>query len=217
MDQRRSSRADRSYQDDSSITPIPPSTATTTTAGPRSTTTTSSPGTTTINGLTTTTVNPRQAAPPAPPTLAVPSTVQRNPSLRIRRLPSTPSVPQLRLQGDVNRPTDENVESASRRRSNSAPQRPQLSAYPPNDLDIRRQMTASSYLPALQEETSGHEMPQLLAVPSNQQPGRMRRASAVAWSMLTGQNTNNDTNAQAGPSQEYDSRIIDMLDVIGES
>lgn len=114
----------------------------------------------------------------------------------------------------MNRLADENAESASRRRSNSAPQRPQLSAYPPNDLDIRRQMTASSYLPALQEETSGRETPQLLAIPSSQQPGRMRRASAAARSMLTRQNTSNSINAQAGPSQEYDSRIIDMLDVI---
>ena len=76
---------------------------------------------------------------------------------------------------------------------------------------------AESYLPALQEETSGRETPQLLAVPSNQQPGRMRRASAAAWSMLARQNTNDSIDAQAGPSQEYDSRIIDMLDLIGES
>lgn len=75
-------------------------------------------------------------------------------------------------------------------------------------------MTATP-LPVLQEDVqSAQNTPQLLTLPSNSPPGRLRRASSAARTILHRQNSVSTINAEAERSRMYDPEIIDMLDVI---
>ncbi|KAF2496834.1 hypothetical protein BU16DRAFT_560147 [Lophium mytilinum] len=241
-DRRPSSQGEPSRRDHApSISVHPPSstttTTTTTTSGPRSSntvTTTSGPRSTTTssNGLSTTTTTtgptftsivPRRPAPPLPSLSSTPQrpTASRAGSgIRLRRLPSSNSLYQQSIRSTSNVPQPPPVETndgpSNRRRSSSEPQRPQLSALT-DDLAIRRQMTAqSNYLSPVQEDASPHPSPyNTLSVPPIAPSGSRRRASTSARNML--HRLPSGTNILAASGQdghEYDSNIIDMLDVI---
>lgn len=108
---------------------------------------------------------------------------RRPSSIRIRRLPSTPLVPQISVESAHSGSPGGDGEQVGRRRSSSAPQ-PMLSSVAPLD-NLARQRTGSSHMPPLKEESleiaSGS--PQM-SVPSLAVPGRRQRAGSVARSIL---------------------------------
>ncbi|KAL9617733.1 MAG: hypothetical protein Q9160_007507 [Pyrenula sp. 1 TL-2023] len=131
----------------------------------------------------------------------------RPPSVRIRRLPSTPS---LRDYAGNDGATDDE----GRRRSTSAPQRPQWLEAPSNDLT--RQTTApSTPMPPVVEDVP-YEHPQTPEPPSESglapasSPGRFRRASNAALSRFSRPRA---SSAQT-PAHEYDAEVVDLLDVV---
>ena len=110
-------------------------------------------------------------------------------------------------------PADDENTYTARRRSSSEPQRPQAVLLNPNDdLEIRRQMTATP-LQTLHEEGSGSTVPQLrsfspiVPLQSAQRPALGRQASAINLRGAQGHGTIRQV-------REYDTNMIDMLDVI---
>ncbi|KAF2816697.1 uncharacterized protein BDZ99DRAFT_434170 [Mytilinidion resinicola] len=199
----------------------------TTTSGPRNTTTSSNglstTTTTTTTGPTFTSIVPRRPAPLQPSLSSTPQrpTVSRAGSgFRLRRLASSNSLYQQPVRSSANVPQtqqhDTNDGPSNRRRSSSEPQRPQLSALA-DDLAIRRQMTAqSNYLSPVQEDGSAHPSnSENLSVPPIAPSGSRRRASTSARNILHRLPSGTNMLAASGQDhQEYDSNIIDMLDVI---
>ena len=159
--------------------------------------------------------------PPTPPqqdTAQVPYVRPREPlrtsSVRIRRLPSTPLVPQINVEG-ADDGTSRQGEEVGRRRSSSAPQRMHLSTAPLNDL--ARQRTEGSHMPSVKEETSPPHVS--LPQPSNQRattPGRMRKASTSARSALGLERVGSRMRSSLSPPfDEYEAGVVDLLDVVG--
>ena len=150
-----------------------------------------------------------------------PPTQRRPPSIRIRRLPSTPAIPRINEPRSSDGGSEREGERTGRRRSTSAPMRPSLPS------DLTGQGTVSSHLPALTEESSA---PQLhpnapppttdgLLAPPAAPAGRMRSGSASQRLRRMGSNL----GARLAPAptapltqeDEYESEIVDMLDVVG--
>ncbi|KAI9737132.1 MAG: hypothetical protein M1834_000724 [Cirrosporium novae-zelandiae] len=144
----------------------------------------------------------------------------RAPSIRIRRFPSAQSVENLITQSENARRNDDD----GRRRSSSEPQRPQWLTAPVAVLE--RPATRQLHMPSVAEETSnlGLAAPQdgtgsviqgLAPPPRN--PGRFRRASVAAGSALglyRDAATERRISVPVEPTYEYDSRIVDLLDVV---
>ena len=146
---------------------------------------------------------------------------RRPPSIRIRRLPSTPSIPRINGGPTTDGAPDQQGQPPGRRRATSAPMRPNL---PP---DLARQATATSHLPALAEESSApqlHSTAPPLATDGHLAPpaasvGRMRSGSASSRLRRMGSNLSARLAAPLPPpptaEDEYESEIVDMLDVVG--
>src|SRR5437764_3607513 len=120
-------------------------------------------------------------APPADSAAnAAPTGPRRPPSIRIRRLPSTPVLPPVNEPGSVNGLRNNEGERTGRQRSSSAPMRPNLAS------DLSRLPAATAgYLPALTEESSAPQRhttaPPVVAdghlAPPAEPIGRMRSGS----------------------------------------
>lgn len=144
-----------------------------------------------------------------------PQTPRYPSSIRIRRLPSTPIVPQL----NVEYTNDNNARGlgvqVGRRRSSSEPQRLHLSPIPHTDLT--RQRTGGSYMPSVKEETSEPHpgIPRAETHTANKTE-RMRRVSTSARSALGLERVGSTLRpTPSHPTQEYESGVVDLLDVIG--
>jgi hypothetical protein len=140
----------------------------------------------------------RQRAAVNPPPIQ-----RRPPSIRIRRLPSTPAIPQANAPRGGDGDSSLESERTGRRRSSSAPMRPNL---PP--LSPTGQGTANEHLPALAEETSAPLAPPAAPIGRLRSGSlRLRRIGSNLGARLTA--------APATPEDEYESEIVDMLDVVG--
>jgi hypothetical protein len=150
----------------------------------------------------------RQRAAANPPPIQ-----RRPPSIRIRKLPSTTAIPRVNAPSGGDGGSDLESGATSRRRSSSAPMRPNL----PAGL-----AAATEHLPALTEETSapqphtnappvsadGHLAPP--AVPT----GRLRSGS-LRLRHIGSNLSARLAAAPPAPNDEYESEIVDMLDVVG--
>ena len=134
-----------------------------------------------------------------------PSSVS-SPPILLRRLTSVDRLEGLDDGGDTGR--------GRRRRSTSTPQRQQRPGFPQPDLKV--ETTAASDLPIVVEEHSEGTNPQLLA-PQPARLGRMRAASNAARSIVSGRpRASSSTSRPAERSRNYESDVVDILDVIGK-
>ena len=196
----------------STARPRPAGGSTTTT-----TTTVTNGNPTTTTASTTTPYRPNNLLRvPTNPATSRPQAV-RTPSIRIRRLPSTPSIPQL---PQTNESGNDGVQrsGSGRRRSGSAPQRLQEPVRPRTELE--RQATIQEQLPPVTEEPSRGQTAAALQ-PEEQTPntgGRLRSASNATRSIagsIRRRRASLSTPEPLEREDEYDSRIVDMLDVVG--
>lgn len=150
------------------------------------------------------------------------STSLRPATIRLRRLPSSPDVNRTsqvsqastgNLQNGGNRPVSDNVDDiVGRRRSFSAPQRPQHLSAPP---DSTLRPPTPEFLPSVDENAAyaSEEPPSPRPTASM---GRMRSASNVARSVIRRSRGASSPGPQAPtPANEYDPDVIDFLDVVG--
>jgi hypothetical protein len=132
--------------------------------------------------------------------------LNRQSTIRIRRLPSN-------LQLTIE---DGRAETTGRRRSSSAPQRPQTTTP---RIELTRQATADQMEPVVEENShSVPTSPQDLVppLPAGRTVGRMRSVSNAARSRLGGlQRIRSSMAAPTTQGHEYDSDVVNMLDVIG--
>lgn len=178
----------------------PTITATTyTSSGPQTTITLSGPNASTIVSPTVTTTHRTPVL--QSPRSSVASQPERNSSIRIRRAGAARNT-----QDQSN--DDEAI--ANRRRSFSEPERPAAALLKEvEDLEIRRHISASP-LQTLHEEGSGYAVPQVgyyvPVVPERhpRRPAVVRQSSAISV-----------RHARNLPPGEYESDVIDVLDVIG--
>ncbi|KAK7564706.1 integral membrane protein [Phyllosticta citricarpa] len=133
-------------------------------------------------------------------------------TIRLRRLPSS-SIPRLEtIQSpvDAQPPQDDDRWQANRRRSSSEPQRP-----PFNPADLAQTQTPMNNMPSVPElppNTAVEDYgPATVNAPPG--PGRFRRMSTAALGGF-GRNRTTGQMSQVPPELEYDSRIVDLLDVI---
>jgi len=216
--------ADNSSSRPSSATTV--STTTTTSHGPRTVTTTYASPT---NSGTIVTPNAPQSITTTHPTvtttthLQVPQPSYRAPSSSVAaQTPRRPSSIRIRRQGNEQTtpapPPESQPSSSNRRRSSSDPQRSQFAPLYQDDLEIRRQITATP-LQTLQEE--GHEPTsrQFAPVPPAVPPRNSRRPLlGRQFSLGSFRGRGQDTEQDASEQEPlYDAEIIDMLDVIGRS
>ncbi|KAI9726760.1 MAG: hypothetical protein M1828_000616 [Chrysothrix sp. TS-e1954] len=157
----------------------------------------------------------------ATPTSEAPSP-RPPPTVRIRRLPSSPLLPR---DGEEN--TSENLgsstSSAGRRRSLSAPQGPQQNLQTTANLE-RQSTVAAPGLSSVAEEgsRSTHVSPQQSYLAPPQQDGRAasptggrQRARSLASSLRTaGSRRGSSAGAGSTASHEYDEEVVDLLDVV---
>jgi hypothetical protein len=197
-------------------------TTSSTTGNPHITVTSSGPSSTTVHSPTVTTTHHgptvRRVASPSSASPTGQHSSIGSVSSQTERQSATPSI-RIRRQGADSDATthalttDEETTHSKRRRSSSEPQRPQAALLnPQDDLEIRRQMTATP-LQTLHEEGSGMTVPQLrpsspLPPPTTApRPGMGRQASAINLRGAQGRGTIRQV-------QEYDTNMIDMLDVL---
>ena len=154
------------------------------------------------------------------PTTATPPRPLRHSNIGIQRLSSYTRLSQ------ANAP-NERLEQSGRRRSSSEPQRPQNVAVPGDG--VSRHISASSPMPLVVEEptytsrrpannasSARSQAPAGLAPPipsgsrSRVNSGSSRRRSWLQWDRPNAVPENT-------PGQEYDSSVIDLLDVVGMS
>jgi hypothetical protein len=144
-----------------------------------------------------------------------PQTPLQPSSIRIRRLPSTPLIPQINVEDTNTGNAVVDAQQVGRQRSSSEPQQMNLSSLPPNDLT--KQRTAASYMPSVKEETSASvlkspQTPTQIAAT----PGRRRRASTSARSALGLERVGSRLRpTPSHPVREYESGVVDLLDVVG--
>jgi hypothetical protein len=150
-----------------------------------------------------------------------PHTPLRPSSIRIRRLPSTPQVPQINVEDTDHAKLSGHGEQVGRRRSSSEPQRMHLSAGPPYELVRQRtgvsHAPSGSYMPAVREEVAEPQAGSL-QVPElhTSVPGRMRRASTSARSALGLERVGSKLHPSVTQSSsDYEDGVVDLLDVVG--
>lgn len=151
-------------------------------------------------------------------TANAPPIQRRPPSIRLRRLPSTPAAPLSNAPRSSDDGPDQQGERVGRRRARSAPMRPNL---PP---ELTRQATATTHLPALTEESSG---PQFQAnAPPATTDGHVAPLSAPSGRRRSGSQRLRQISSNLGarfapvpahstPEDEYEPQIVDLLDVVG--
>jgi hypothetical protein len=149
--------------------------------------------------------------------------MQNRPStIRIRRTPSTPAIPQVE---PVNYSYGRASPTGNRRRSASEPQGPQGPQMLPT---IRTSDDFSApqvpYMPPVQEEPTHtipeHEVPQQpeLLAPAAANTGRLRSASNATRRGLKRMSSRLSTPSQATQRDgEYESEVTDLLDVVGKT
>ncbi|CAI6287327.1 unnamed protein product [Periconia digitata] len=153
--------------------------------------------------VTTTSHSPFARPPQAP--------VSRPSTIGIRRQAASPS-PTPAPASDVD--SDEGGWGGGRRRSSSEPQRPPLALLNPHDdMEIRRQMTATPRpLQTLHEEGSSSNVPQASRLPpvvpakDPRRPTMPRQASAF--------NLRRAPHHNGQESRDYETDLVDLLDVI---
>jgi hypothetical protein len=151
------------------------------------------------------------------PAVNPPPIQRRPPSIRIRRLPSTPVIPQINVPRGSDGGSDLESNRTGRRRASSAPMRPNLPPSNPTG-----QGTANEHLPALAEEASA---PQLNTnAPPVSADGHLAPPAAPIGRLRSGSlrlrriGSNLGARLAAAPAtqeDEYESEIVDMLDVVG--
>lgn len=153
--------------------------------------------------------NTPRLSPPSRPNL-----VELQSSLGIRRLPSTPRATRAPGQSSENDVPDNDGGTTGRRRSLSAPQWVQRSSMPRKDL--RRQTTSGSYLSAVAEGelSAGLSPPQPLPLGTTT-TRRFRSGSTSARSTKALQRWSSKLSAPA--EDEYESEVVDLLDIVGRS
>lgn len=138
----------------------------------------------------------------------------RRPSIRIQRWPSTLSI-HGQDSGSNNAVTnpESDADHGTRRRSSSEPQRLQAAVI--LDTSAPRQVR-DTYMSPLAEEASNPEpaAPQTL-VPLAEPDGRLRRLSASARSAFGLYRAATTGDTQPAPADEYETQIVDLLDVVG--
>jgi hypothetical protein len=151
------------------------------------------------------------------PAVNPPPIQRRPPSIRIRKLPSTTAIPQISAPRGSDGGSDLESERTGRRRSSSAPMRPNLPPSNPTG-----QGTAIGHLPALTEETSAPQ-PNPNAAPVSRD-GHLAPPAAPAGRLRSGSlrllRIGSNLGARLAPApiapeDEYESEIVDMLDVVG--
>ena len=151
-----------------------------------------------------------------------PYALRSTPSVRIRRLPSV-----LFSASDEDGANNGSAREDTRRRSLSAPQRPQQSAESASNLQRQKTVAAPGLSSVVEERSnSSHVSPQqtLLRPPPRDvrghspSGGRLRSVSSLAASFRTaGSRRASDAGARSNVSQEYDEEVVDLLDVVGSS
>ena len=178
---------------------------------------------------------------PHPPSSALATTtsrvpLSRQPSVRIRRLPSQQIQQQQHVQfasqargdgGVADGRTRPEYASTGRRRSSSDPRPAPGHAAPAQSHGLTRSTTALSGLPTLNEEDSQGQGTLSTAArgPSTappQRPGIIQRASNATLSALGRRDTSRYDNGQLDSTtgstthQEYDEDLVNILDVVGK-
>ena len=136
----------------------------------------------------------------------------RDPTIRIRRAPSTTAMPQSNADTNTNLQAEEVSEHKTRHRSASAPQR-FLGTTSPRSNVQRQQTTAR--LPALHEgrlAPDSHATGPFLQAEATTE--RARSGSRSGWSAL-GLRRTASTAAPPSSRTEYQPEIVDVLDVVG--
>lgn len=137
------------------------------------------------------------------------------PSVRLRRLPSTPT-----LNEKASRPASSTLgtlqegfaEPSGRRRSSSEPQRP-ASGF----SDRRATQQPPSRLPALAEESSNPQYHQPSHQPTSRNRATSDAASSAAEHVLNRPRRSSSTSRPGQRSQDYERDVVDLLDVVGMS
>lgn len=140
-------------------------------------------------------------------------TLQRRPSIRLQRLPSTQAVPTLSTVPD-DETTGHELQS-TRRRSSSEPQRPVASGA--LGAELVRAVTQTARMAPVAEE-AGNQVPQMAQgcppESSKNVKSKLRSASVSARSMLNRPEAGQPEPALA--DGEYAAGIVNLLDVVGE-
>lgn len=153
---------------------------------------------------------------PVPPSRPI---MQNRPStIRIRRMPSSPAVPQ---EEPVNSNYGRASPTGNRRRSASEPQSPQILPTIRTSGDFSGPQ--AQYMTPVQEETPHtipeHEEPQQhleQVAPAMANTGRLRSASNATRKGLKRMSSRLSTPSQATQrDNEYESEVTDLLDVVG--
>jgi hypothetical protein len=136
-------------------------------------------------------------------------------TIHLRRLPSTPSVPQINLEDTNSGNAGGNGEQDGRRRSSSAPQPMAPSTGPFRDMASQR--TGDSHISSIREENlDAATRPTQLSVPTASSRGRRRRVSTSARSALGLESVSSRQRAVSSqPLREYEPGVVDLLDVLG--
>lgn len=168
---------------------------------------------------------------------------RRQPSIRLRRLGSASTLASQNTTATTDFAQKHLPDPSGRRRSSSEPQRPPWAAAtsnPPNTLSLPRGAVrpASTHMPRLEEEMGrpSTTMPpdvdieQLAAAGDSAnlaepaRPGLWKRASVAALQPFRRQQQHEDTDLESTPrrrprrgtwANEYDSDLVDILDVVG--
>jgi hypothetical protein len=136
-------------------------------------------------------------------------------SIRIRRVPSTPLIHQPSVRFQEPEPVRED-EPDGRRRSTSEPQRPAWIGA--SNTGRGRLASTASHMPNLPEESLGPNRADKQAQPTLHAPpqGRLRRATVAAGSAVgLRRASNTPTDGGESHSNEYESNLVDLLDVVG--
>lgn len=144
--------------------------------------------------------NPQTRRSPASPALRPVS------SIRIRRLPSSDNIHEKNRQEAASGGT----EVAGRRRSNSAPHRPQFLSAPAADGPPRP--TTPEIMPSVDED--GPYSNQITQPPSRAPVSRMRSASTRSR-FGRARSGSSPVRPLTAPTDEYDTDVVDFLDVVG--
>lgn len=170
---------------------------------------------------------------------------RRQPSIRLRRLGSASTLASQNTTATTDFAQNPAIDSSGRRRSSSEPQRPPWAAATTNNsnsnsLSVPRGTArpASTHMPRLEEEIGrpSTTMPpdvdieQLAAagdsanLVESARPGLWKRASVAALQPFRRQQQLGDDDLEASPrrrprrgtwANEYDSDLVDILDVVG--
>jgi len=151
---------------------------------------------------------PFPSADPQQPALRRPPPMAWRPSIHIRRRPSVDTIPGVSANPEIhiNAPDDEESHQPNRRRSSSEPQRMQWGSRPAGMFRPR----ASSLIP-----DTIHETPSAINDPAQPEEQPLPRPDAEAPPLQHFPTYNGSTRASPAVESEYDSDLVDFLDLVG--